>query len=346
MQSMHEQYHIRCRAHAMPCETWSCLTSSDNPPHHILVTIEHTDRLVFHDFVTRLVSSHRLALIVIDEAHLALSHNSFRDIMSTLQWLGSTPCQILLISGSAGPSLVRELFAKFGITHYVICREKTSRPNISYNVIRSPTPADTLHHKVLETLSETDSGKAIIFCRSRHDAQATAECLQVPFCHGHMTKDEINAVLKAFGTPSVHLIISTTVLGVALDIPELQSVFHLDYPYNMLSYIQESGHVGRDPQSCSFLYVVIPQHSHLRFPPNDRFGAKLVFDWANNTIYCRRWLMQLFNNGVGEPCSMMAGISHLCDVCRAASLVRPKRGASNTPTADVIKNYLPLQPSS
>jgi hypothetical protein len=345
LKSMHEQYHLRCKSHSMTCETWTQDTSPDTPPQHILATIEHTDTARFHKFVARLVAARRISRAVADEAHLALTHDSFRAVMDTLKWLGSIGCQIVLLSATVGPSLVENLFEKYGITQYTICREPTARPNISYNVIRTKHPQQTLDARVREVLNQPGNDKAIIFCRSRDDTQSTAERLGLPFCHGYMQREEINAVLDQLRNGAVRAIVCTSVLGVALDVMELKWVFHLDYPYDMIAFIQESGRVGRDRNMAAFCYVIIPQYStpHVSLP--DRFGARLVQHWANNAKICRRLLMQLFNDGVAEPCAMMTGVSNMCDICAAAISVPPERGASNTPSDDIIKPYLPVNRS-
>jgi hypothetical protein len=65
-----------------------------------------------------------LTQVIIDEAHLALSHNHFCHIMHTCKWLSSLSCQIVLLLGSCDPSLVKELFVQFGITQYIIFHKK------------------------------------------------------------------------------------------------------------------------------------------------------------------------------------------------------------------------------
>ncbi|KIM77587.1 hypothetical protein PILCRDRAFT_12000 [Piloderma croceum F 1598] len=317
------------------------MTSPDDPPSHILVTIEKTDSHLFHDFMSRLVGIRNLARTVIDEAHFALTHDSFRSIMHTLAWLGSINCQIILLSATVGPSLVEALFENFGITQYVVCREKTTRPNISYNVIRSPHPHQTLDVLVCKCLAQPGSDKAIIYCRSREETETTAKRLGLPSCHGSMQSSEINAVLDLLRTGQIRAMVSTTVLGASLDLWDLKWVFHLDYPYDMISYIQESGRVGRNPSMAAFSYVIVAEHSTPRYPTPDRFGGKLVYDWAKDSRLCRRWLMHLFNDGVAEPCSMMDRLSHLCDVCCTMQSIRPDRGIDNTSSADVIRRYNP-----
>ena len=342
---MHEQYHLRCKSHHMSCQTWSPATSPDNPPSHILVTIQHSDSVVFHTFISRLVSSRHLSRAVVDEAHIVLTHDMFRAVMKTLRWLGSIACQILLLSATVGPSLVDDLFEAFGITHYIVLREPTNRPNLSFNVTHSSTPHQTLDYMVHDILSQPAPHKAIIFCRSREVAELIAGRLGVPFCHGRMTPPEINSVLSQLRMGIVRLIVSTSVLGVALDVMDLKWVIHFDYPYDIISYIQETGRAGQLTGTPAFSHVIIPQNSTVRYPVPDRFGAKLVYDWANNTQLCCRWLMQLFNDGVAEPCSMMRGVSHLCDICNVARLHPPERGALDPHTHDLILPYIPVKPS-
>ena len=261
LKSMHEQYKLRCQSHSMTCQTWTRDTSPDTPPQHVLVTIENTDSNQFHEFVYRLVAAHRLARSVVDEAHFSLTHDSFRSVMHTLAWLGSVNCQIILLSATIGPSLVEPLFEKFGITQYVVCREKTNRPNISYNVVRSAHPRQTLDTHVRNALSQPGSNQAIIFCRSREESEATAKRLGLPFCHGYMSYEEIDSVLNLLRTRQVRAVVCMGTLGAALDVMELKWAFHLDYPYDMVAYIQESGRVGWNPRMAAFSYVIIPQYS-------------------------------------------------------------------------------------
>jgi superfamily II DNA helicase RecQ len=163
---MHHQYQILFAHHSMSCETWSTSTLSTSPPHNILVIIEHLDSLAFHQFVQLLVFSHPLSHTTADEAHLALTHDIFHPVMHTLKRLGSLGVQIALLSATVGPSLVDDLFTHFGISHYVICREKTSRPNISYRVIPSANPEVSLDALLNTTIQQPGEDQALIYCRT------------------------------------------------------------------------------------------------------------------------------------------------------------------------------------
>jgi hypothetical protein len=341
LKSMHEQYLGRCADHQMTCETWSYVTSVTNPPRNILATIEEFEKEVFHEFMTRLVDLCLLARLIVDEAHLAVTHQEFREVMGTLAWVGAMGVQIILMSASMGPSLEGLLFKKFGIRHYVVCREQTCRANICYSV----TVARDIDAELQRLFGQIGEEKSVIYCRSKETARATAERLRIPHCDGLTNRTDTNAILKSLRTGAVKAIACTTVLGVALDVPDIKYIFHLDYPYDMISYIQESGRCGRSDGSMGYSTVIIPQWTSIRIPKLDLFGAQLIHDWAKDRTHCRRWLMQLFNDGVAEPCSMMRGVVNMCDVCRQDSRTIPERGEEQKCTVDMINPYVPAEHS-
>lgn len=344
---MHEQYKTRCAEHGMTYEVWSSSTSSSTPPRNILVTIESTDSASFHEYLHILITSGRLARIIVDEAHLAMLHDSFRPIMLTLIWAGKQNVQVVLQSATCPPHLVPELFAKFGISQYTICRGKTCRPNVSYNVIRTKVSdmEDRLDRLHAYALSQSTTNQVLIFCRSKEIAEETAQRLNVPFCHANMSAEATEYLLGQFRRAEVRTIVATPILGVALDVPDVDWVIHFDYPYNMMGYIQEAGRAGRKNGSIAFSFVIAPIDGWLpKDPDPDRFGTRLIRDSLNNEALCRRWMMQMFNDGVGEPCSMMDGVSHFCDNCRRVSHALPERGAPNEFSLDMVNPYLPVAP--
>jgi superfamily II DNA helicase RecQ len=154
------------------------------------------------------------------------------------------------------------LFETFGITQYVVFREKTTCPNISYNVIRSPHPHQTLDNLVCKCLVPPGYDKTIVYCCSWEETELMAKRLDLPFCHSSMPLSKINTMLDLLYAGQARAMVSTTVLGVALDLCDLKWVFHLDHPYDMISYIQESGHVGRNLNMPTFPNVIIPQHTY------------------------------------------------------------------------------------
>jgi superfamily II DNA helicase RecQ len=346
---MHEQYRTRSIQYQMKCEMWCTATSVTNPPTILLVTIETTQSANFHKYMQQLSMSDRLARIIVDEAHLALTHDSFRSVMGTLQWLGSRSIQIVLQTATLPPSLEADLFNVFGISTYLVSRSATCRPNISYTIKRCKRAdmATTLAAEFTEAMAMSTTNRVMIFCLSKMDAENTAAQLGIPYCHSEMSQDAIDNLLHGFRAGQVRGIASTSLLGVGLDVPGVTHVFHLDYPRDVLSFAQETGRLGRDSGTPRAWSIVIAPHdsSKPKFPEPDRFGARLLRDAIDNRTLCRRLMVQMFIDGAAEPCSMMERQANLCDNCIEASMTVPERGADSVFPTTLIARYLP-NPSS
>jgi superfamily II DNA helicase RecQ len=328
----------------MTCETWSCDTCARFPPQNLLVTIEMTQSEEFHRYIQHLHTCNQIARSIIDEAHLALTHDSFRSVMKTLQWIGGQNCQVILQTATLPPTLVPELCKRFGLTAYEECRSQTARPNISFRVERyTPGELDaTLWRCFNEALGVSAESKTLIFCLSREDACATAKLLEIPVCHSGLDKDTVEMILKDF-RGSGRAIATTSLLGVALDIPGVTHVLHRNYPRDAVSFSQETGRAGRDSlYSRAWSVVIVPaQRSLPRKTEVDRFGAKLMHASLDDTQHCRRLMVQTFIDGCAVPCSMLEGFTHLCDVCSLEYNVRPARGHDYSFPKDLINGYIP-----
>lgn len=295
------------------------------PPSAVIVAVECTDWEVFRVFVQKLHINDRLARIIVDESQLTLMHVEFRPVMGTLKWLGGLGLQIVQLTATLPPSLEQDLLDVFGITSCYISRTPTPRWNISYNVVRSQ---DTnLDHTICEEYQKAITGSAtdrlLIFCRSKSDAKHTGEKLQIAHCDAEMSQDGIDTLLGQFRSGEVRAISCTSILGVGLDIPNVIHVIHRDYPADAISYVQEVGRLGRDEGIDRAWSIAVLPPRDTRSMAEDRFGARLIRMSLDNTDYCRRLLVQMFIDGVAEPCTLMEKKVHLCDVCERQSRTKP-----------------------
>lgn len=178
--SMHEQYRQRFHKHGLSFETWTFSSHPSNAAKNILVIMEQGAEPKLREFVDQLLTSKRVVRVVLDEAHLALTHDSFRTIMGLLKWLGQAGVQILLMSATVPPSLEQAVFHKLGIADYVVCRERTDRRNISYNVLIAKDIHLALGRVCGEIMKAPPTHQALIFCRSREICEAVAKQLDLP----------------------------------------------------------------------------------------------------------------------------------------------------------------------
>jgi len=343
LSSMHPQLERICKENGATCESWSLQSRANNPPNVILVTIEKTEATQFHAYVVQLVNANLLVRIIVDEAHLAIAHN-FRSIMHTLTWAASKGVQLVLQSATIPPSLEALTFKAFGVTAYSVVRASTARPNISYNVIRVAdhdemhAQADQLLERILKTPSH---GSVLIFCRSQALAEEFGHRNNIPCCHAGLSQEEARQILKDLHDGKICAVVCTTILGVSLNETSVSHVIHIDYPYNTLGLIQESGRSGRLPDTLAWSYVIVVEGSGGKVEKEDLLGARLVRAAIDNDRLCRRLLLWGFNDGTALPCAMLQGNVHYCDVCRRTSSLRPVRGARPNFTTELIQEYLP-----
>lgn len=343
LRSMHEQYHTRCQKHGMSSGTWSPQMTIAGVSLHVILSVESTEWKECRTFLNSLHAIGRLARIIIDEAHLALTHESFRPVMDTIQWLGGQGVQIVLQTATLPPSLEPRLIEKAGLTGCFVTRSKTARANISYNVLRSSSPDTLLDHveeEYMKARNYSTTNRILIFCLSKFQARQTAARLGIPHCDAEMTKEDIDKLLVSFRTGRVLGISCTSILGVALDVPGITHVIHQDYPRDSLSYTQEVGRLGRDANTEKAWSIVIlpPKHVDLPIPQSDPFGSYLLRRSLDSVEHCRRLLVQMFLDGAAEPCALMEGKVHLCDICAAQSHQQPSRSERHFFPAGVMQN--------
>jgi hypothetical protein len=139
-------------------------------------------------------------------------------------------------------------------------------------------------------------------------------------------------------------------LEVALDVPNVMHVMHRNYPWDVLSFTQEVGCLGRDASmEKAWSIVVLPPQSKTPVAPNDDpYGKHLLHRSLDSEEYCQRLLVQTFMHGMAEPCSLMEGKAYFCDVCEAHSHDQPSpflhsvfsSGLISTSTTGVIGQLL------
>lgn len=343
LSSMHSQLEGDCRTHGATFESWSPKSDANNPPNVILVTVEKTMDERFHEYVIQLVNANRLVRIVVDEAHLAVVQE-FRSVMHTLTWAASRGVQLVLQSATIPPSIEARVFKAFGVSTYSVVRTSTARPNISYNVFRVANEAemDTKAEELLANILEMPGHRGVlIFCKSRAYAEEFSRRNNIPCCHAGVDPKENSAIVKQLRDGKIRAIITTPILGVALNEAVVTDVIHVGHPFNTLGLIQESGRGGRSPGSFAWSYVIVIEGSQELVRGEDLLGSRLVQASINNDTLCRRLLLWRFNDGTALPCAMLQGNVHYCDVCARQSRLQPTRGAVTNFTTELIPEYLP-----
>ena len=333
---------LRCAHHSIQCDEWTRTSPPDLRSTIVMVSPENVALALFSTWAKHLELSGLLNLIVYDEVHLIKTHASFRDCFSyssrltaigkrilatrTLHTLTSPVVDVPTIYATATfPSdLADDIITTFSLKHCRIIRALTTRPEISYRVTVHPDErtADAALCDELRTVMAhyQPREKALVFCRSRDEADRMADALHCKSFHSDIPQATLEQTWDWFtNTPDPALLVCTSIIGVGVDIPHVRDVFHWGKPYDLLSYAQESGRAGRDKR---------PAFSRMHTWKDElRVCSNYTEDHLNRLIpqvaECRRTILGEVLDNHPTSCALLQ-LPNLCDNCeRRVSLPHP-----------------------
>ena len=110
---------------------------------------------------------------------------------------------------------------------------------------------------------ETPSS-AMVFCRTRSDADVLGERLQArgylaEVIHGELAQVQRDRVMKRFREGQVELLVATDVAARGLDIPDVSHVINYDVPNDAEAYTHRVGRTGRAGKSGKAITIITPR---------------------------------------------------------------------------------------
>jgi superfamily II DNA helicase RecQ len=286
---------------------------------------------------------------VIDEVQYYFTDQEFRKhALDNAFLLRHFPTQVVLMSGSIPLAAEAYLTKQFVLHDPKTLRTPSARKNIEYvrmEPVKMVSDLVNMFKQVLkeaqEVVDEDDAWNSedryIIFVTYMEDGFAISKQLGLDFYHASsskypITKEQRMAMYESWLKGDKQGIVTSTALGAGNDYAHVRLTAHLGSPYDMVTYIQQSGRGGRDGRHCQA--VLIPK----AYPPTvkdmdrikqlgDLQGVQAMRHYAYDSVKdhypqsCLVFQMTKFVDGkgylctdfsMGEPCSVCDACKYLC----------------------------------
>jgi RecQ family ATP-dependent DNA helicase len=317
----------RCRKLGISCAEWD----SRRPPDAaaiVLVTPESAVREEFATFLNRLRATRQLDRIVVDECHIVLNRRyDFRKEMQKLGKLAAAETQMVMLTATLPPSEEDELFRRMYVEREQVelFRAATARTNVAYRVIRVGKEArkkeveEMVTNMVRQKLRKHKKGKVVVYSNSVAKVKELAQQLG---CHAYHHKAVGKAsMLEEFAGGKKRVIVATSALGMGVDIPDIRCIIHIDWPFTVLDYAQESGRAGRDGLRSEAVMIVQEGQQRAAEDKQAEVEQQLVrayVEGTDETATCRRVVLDGYLDRREEERVVCEEGEEKCDVCRGA----------------------------
>ncbi|KAI3565758.1 P-loop containing nucleoside triphosphate hydrolase protein, partial [Fusarium oxysporum f. sp. albedinis] len=202
---------------------------------------------------------------------------SFRPKLRELGTIALVGVQMIYLTATLPPADEPAFFSLINARHedVVMIRARTTRRNVAYSV-RS-VPASTVEEAITAIVEEAKvtidqkqeeypwPAKIIVYCQRVEATEHLAAKLGCDAYHREIdTRDGKAERLKFWMNGRV--IVATNALGLGIDVPDIRAVVHVEMPYRMADYAQQSGRAGRDGQQCEAIVIRLDAQVSSRKP--------------------------------------------------------------------------------
>jgi superfamily II DNA helicase RecQ len=264
-----------------------------------------------------------LKRIFVDEVHTVIMDVGYRKDLEELKGLHRYDCPVVLLTATM-PVRMERWFRRCMLAETAdIIRAKTMKRNIRYRVVRVEQSREVPQEVVRVVLgiekSMTGDQKGVIYCRSKAKCESLAEQLGCDFYHAGMEETARQEVLAKWtdGAGTSRWTVATTALGTGIDIGGMVGIVHMEQPYGLVDFVQQTGRGGRREGEVVESVVVMDQRKawhHAEGSDIEQMNHQAM-EWFVESVDCRRVIIGTFMDGDGRDCAAVGG--ERCDRCES-----------------------------
>jgi superfamily II DNA helicase RecQ len=317
---------IRGEAAGLDCEEWRDEKSGHELRQLVVVSADRAVQGEFLHYAKGLELHGQLAHVFFDECHVAFTDTSYRERLRELWTLRYLNCPFTGLTATLMVALEEVLRERLCIGNAVVFRRRTARPTIRYQVIDSgpEEPASVRATRLVQGIQLLPGKRGVVYVRSYATGKALGEALQCPFYKAQAS--DKGELLREWIEGPGGWIVATGALGTGINIEGIVWVVHVDRPYGLTSFVQQSGRGGRNGEVSESVVVTRIQHSqgYKRRALLSEYSVEQVDEDAMTGFIqaqrCRREVLSChFDSGAvgdGEAVDCYSTGSVMCDWCQ------------------------------
>jgi superfamily II DNA or RNA helicase len=272
-----------------------------NPAALVFVSADLVAGGTFLGYAQLLGLKRLLRRVFVDESHLTFTSSDWRPKLAHVREVRKLPCPTIMLTATLPVILEGELEAAMAAELSRYIRATTTRIHTRYIVHevkrgKLVEEAIGLCRRVKKYLGFR---RGVVYSRSRKQCEEVAAELGCAYYHAAAVDNEerLAAWLEYGG-----LIVATSALGTGVDFPGIVFVLHVDVPYGMIDFGQESGRAGRAGEDVDSVIVVEQGRVEGMAAKMQSIDETVMGEFVA-TKGCRRMIMSEYLDGRTVECS-------------------------------------------
>lgn len=310
----------------LSCVEWLNGNSGSEMEQLVVVSADRAASDSFLHYARGLELGGSLAHLFFDECHVAITDTSYRKQLRELWQLRYLNCPFTCLTATLMVALEGRLRKQLMLPETEIFRRSTVRPRIRYSVVNSHTRAPMkMAIEMVRKRPLARGKKGIIYVRTYHVGEIVSAELSCPFYKA--TAVDKNETLQAWIDEPGGWIVATGALGTGINIEGINEVIHVDRPYGLTSFAQQSGRAGRSGEVSNSVVITRLEgsfSSRANALQSDFTVEKIDEEALTEYIRtkgCRRSVLaKHFDQGLSLSCREQAEEVVYCDYCEGRAL--------------------------